>query len=83
MTKRRRAPPRHKQQGRALHVTGNAASGGGAQEKATVGKHTDLAPPPQPFVDKYGNPHSAAVMRNWTPAARAALGIRRVEEGGQ
>jgi hypothetical protein len=28
--------------------------------------------------DKYGNPHSEAIFKNWTPAAIRALGIYRV-----
>jgi hypothetical protein len=32
---------------------------------------------PGRLVDKYGHPHSEAVLRNWSPAAIRALGIRR------
>jgi hypothetical protein len=30
------------------------------------------------YVDKYGHPHSEAVVRHWHPKALKALGVRRV-----
>jgi hypothetical protein len=43
--------------------------------------------PPQPdfseegrrFVDKYGRFHSEAILKNWSPQALHALGVRRLE----
>lgn len=32
------------------------------------------------FVDKHGHVYSAAIMKNWTRAARRALGIRPIDE---
>lgn len=32
------------------------------------------------YVDKFGNQYSAAIITNWTAAARKALGIRPIEE---
>jgi hypothetical protein len=36
----------------------------------------------QVFVDRFGHHHSEAILKNWSPAAIKALGIRPVEEGG-
>jgi hypothetical protein len=36
----------------------------------------------QGFIDRYGHRHSDAVLRNWSPAAIRAMGIRPIEEGG-
>jgi hypothetical protein len=32
----------------------------------------------KPFIDKHGHLHSEAILRNWSPAAIRALGIRRL-----
>ena len=34
------------------------------------------------LLDKYGNEHSEAVFKNWTPQAIRALGVRRVKDDG-
>jgi hypothetical protein len=34
------------------------------------------------LVDRFGHLHTDAVLRNWSPAAIRAMGIRPIEEGG-
>jgi hypothetical protein len=35
-----------------------------------------------PLVDRFGVTRHERVLRNWSPAAIKAMGIRRVPEGG-
>ena len=37
--------------------------------------------PDQPFIDKFGHLHSAAVLWAWSPEMQRAMRIRRVEPG--
>jgi hypothetical protein len=36
----------------------------------------------RPLIDRFGGRHSETVLRNWSPAAIAALGIRRADDDG-
>jgi hypothetical protein len=38
----------------------------------------ELQAQPGRLIDRYGHEHSEAILRNWTPAAIKAMGIRRV-----
>ena len=33
---------------------------------------------PQPFVDRFGHRHSAAILKNWSAAALRVMQVRRV-----
>jgi hypothetical protein len=39
---------------------------------------TELQAQPGRLIDRCGHEHSEAIVRNWTPAAIKAMGIRRV-----
>jgi hypothetical protein len=52
-----------------------------AADLAKISKDKATTPPPGQLVDRYGNLHTEGVLRNWSPAALKALGIRRV--GGE
>ncbi len=47
--------------------------------KEITHKDSNEAAPVQPFVDRFGHLHSAAIFDNWNPAVIRALGIRRVK----
>ena len=65
-----------------------ALAGNGPRKIDQVGHQINLtrnseADTAQPFQDRYGHPHTEAVLRHWSPAILKVLGIRRVEpEGG-
>lgn len=40
------------------------------------------APRAGQLIDRYGHPHSEAVLVHWSPAAIKAMGIRRAGDGG-
>ena len=35
------------------------------------------------LIDRYGQEHSEAIFRNWSPQAIRALGVRRVDGGAE
>jgi hypothetical protein len=52
---------------------------GAGSEDAKVNESSLTSPSASgQLVDKYGNPHSEAIFRNWSPGAIKALGIHRV-----
>jgi hypothetical protein len=63
-------------------VAGNEPRGG--MRCLLGGRHSDInrTETVQVFIEKFGHRHTDAVLRNWSPAALRAMGIRPIEEGG-
>jgi hypothetical protein len=52
---------------------------GGDKQKTTTHEYISAAPSTSPLIDRHGHLHSEAVLRNWSPAALTALGVRRLD----
>ena len=64
----------------------SALAENGRRKTDQVGRQIDPenstdADSPQPFIDRFGHRHSAAVFENWSPAVLKALEVKYVESG--